>query len=45
MNHFQGLTIHNAIYTIDYDTTRTKLFSAGGPLQLGLSGNFASIFT
>ena len=33
-----------AIYTHCYDTSGTRLFAAGGPLQIGLKGNYLSLF-
>ncbi len=33
-----------AIYTHCYDTSGTRLFAAGGPLQLGLKGNYLALF-
>jgi WD repeat-containing protein 40A len=42
--HFQGMRINNAIYTVNYDPSGLKLFSAGGPLQLNLKGSYASIW-
>ncbi|XP_065059789.1 DDB1- and CUL4-associated factor 12-like isoform X1 [Rhopilema esculentum] len=34
----------NAVYTHCYDPTETKLFTAGGPLALGLYGNYAALW-
>lgn len=34
-----------AIYTHQYDSTGTRLFTAGGPLTAGQVGNFASLWT
>ncbi|KAF9971687.1 SWI SNF, matrix associated, actin dependent regulator of chromatin, sub d, member 1 [Actinomortierella ambigua] len=34
-----GLPVRNAIYAMEYDDTGTRLFTAGGPLQLGLCGS------
>jgi WD repeat-containing protein 40A len=34
----------NAVYTHCYSPTRTKLFAAGGPLPLGLYGNYAGVW-
>lgn len=34
----------NAVYTHCYDPTETRLFAAGGPLALGLYGNYAAIW-
>jgi len=44
MNHFAGLPIQNAIYTMSYDDSGTKLFVGGGPLQLGLKGSYAGLW-
>ena len=33
-----------AIYTHCYDTSGTRLFAAGGPLQIGLKGNYIALF-
>jgi WD repeat-containing protein 40A len=35
----------NAIYTHAYNPSGTRLFAAGGPLQLGVSGSFACIWS
>ena len=34
----------NALYTHCYSPMRTKLFIAGGPLPLGLHGNYAGVW-
>jgi len=34
----------NAVYTHCYDPTETRLFTAGGPLALGLYGNYAALW-
>lgn len=34
----------NALYSHCYSPMRTKLFIAGGPLPLGLHGNYASVW-
>jgi len=41
--------VHNqkylpAIYTHCYDTSGTRLFAAGGPLQFNLKGNYIALF-
>ncbi|KAG0088481.1 DDB1- and CUL4-associated factor 12, partial [Podila epicladia] len=36
-----GISIRNAVYSLEYDSTGTQLFTAGGPLQLGLCGAYA----
>jgi WD repeat-containing protein 40A len=33
-----------AIYTHCYDHSGTRLFTAGGPLQVGIQGNYASVW-
>jgi len=33
-----------AIYSHCYDTSGTRLFAAGGPLQIGLKGNYIALF-
>ncbi|CAG8732910.1 4003_t:CDS:2, partial [Gigaspora rosea] len=35
----------NAIYTLSYDESGTMLFTGGGPLQLGLKGSHATIWS
>lgn len=44
--HFFGSdpNIRHAVYTQAYNPSKTKLFLAGGPLQMGLHGNFSSIW-
>ncbi|CAJ0844163.1 2831_t:CDS:10 [Entrophospora sp. SA101] len=44
INHFSGSSIQNAIYTLSYDESGTKLFSGGGPLHLGLKGSYAALW-
>eukprot|EP00794_Sanderia_malayensis_P009831 gene9831-10839_t len=34
----------NAVYTHSYNEAKTKLFTAGGPLALGLYGNYAGLW-
>ncbi|XP_033125183.1 DDB1- and CUL4-associated factor 12-like [Anneissia japonica] len=34
----------NSVYTHCYNSARTKLFAAGGPLPSGLSGNYAALW-
>ena len=41
--------VHNqkyypAIYTHCYDSSGTRLFAAGGPLQFNLKGNYIALF-
>jgi len=44
-NFFSGLPRPpNAIYTHSYSPSRTKIFTAGGPLPLGLFGNYAAMW-
>ena len=45
MNHFAGYSIQNAIYTLSYDESGTKLFAGGGPLQLDLKGSYAAVWS
>lgn len=33
-----------AIYTHCYDESGTRLFAAGGPLQIGMKGNYVALF-
>ncbi|KAF9950703.1 DDB1- and CUL4-associated factor 12 [Mortierella alpina] len=40
-----GFQIRNAIYAMEYDSTGTRLFAAGGPLQLGLCGAYAALWS
>ncbi|KAF9162161.1 DDB1- and CUL4-associated factor 12 [Actinomortierella ambigua] len=40
-----GLPVRNAIYAMEYDDTGTRLFTAGGPLQLGLCGSYAALWS
>ena len=42
--HFQGVNIKNAVYTLSFDPFNSKLFAAGGPLQLNLKGSYCSIW-
>jgi WD repeat-containing protein 40A len=41
---FYGMRTSNAIYTLDYSPDYTRLFAAGGPLQLRLRGSYASVW-
>ncbi|RHZ87740.1 hypothetical protein Glove_30g55 [Diversispora epigaea] len=45
INHFAGFALQNAIYTLSYDQSGTKLFTGGGPLQLGLKGSYAAVWS
>lgn len=45
MEHFQNSLIRQAVYTLSYDSTGTRLFAAGGPLQLGLCGSYAAMWS
>ncbi|KAG0259067.1 DDB1- and CUL4-associated factor 12 [Mortierella polycephala] len=40
-----GFMIRNAVYAMEYDSTGTRLFTAGGPLQLGLCGSYAGMWS
>ncbi|KAI1297021.1 DDB1- and CUL4-associated factor 12 [Mortierella claussenii] len=40
-----GVAIRNAIYALEYDSTGTRLFAAGGPLQLGLCGAYVGLWS
>ncbi|KAF9955685.1 DDB1- and CUL4-associated factor 12 [Mortierella alpina] len=40
-----GFQIRNAVYAMEYDSTGTRLFTAGGPLQLGLCGAYAALWS
>ncbi|KAG0224529.1 DDB1- and CUL4-associated factor 12 [Actinomortierella wolfii] len=40
-----GFPIRNAVYAMQYDDTGTRLFAAGGPLQLDLSGSYAALWS
>ncbi|KAF9438902.1 DDB1- and CUL4-associated factor 12 [Entomortierella beljakovae] len=40
-----GMMIRNAVYVLEYDPTGTQLFTAGGPLQLGLSGAYVGLWS
>lgn len=39
----RGLHI-NAVFTLSYSPHRTKLFTAGGPLQANLKGSYAGVW-
>ncbi|KAH6595831.1 hypothetical protein BASA50_005558 [Batrachochytrium salamandrivorans] len=43
-HHFQDINICNAVYTLAYNPNGTRLFAAGGPLQLNLRGSYAGIW-
>ncbi|CAG8514550.1 9043_t:CDS:10 [Diversispora eburnea] len=45
INHFAGFALQNAIYTLSYNQSGTKLFTGGGPLQLGLKGSYAAVWS
>ena len=36
--------LRHAVYTHKYNPSKTKLFVAGGPLPLGLYGNYAAFW-
>ncbi|GJJ78816.1 DDB1- and CUL4-associated factor 12 [Entomortierella parvispora] len=40
-----GITIRNAVYALEYDASGSRLFTAGGPLQLGLCGAYAGLWS
>ncbi|KAF9361589.1 DDB1- and CUL4-associated factor 12 [Mortierella sp. AD094] len=40
-----GMAIRNAVYVMEYDSTGTRLFAAGGPIQLGLSGAYVGLWS
>ncbi|KAI8896502.1 WD40-repeat-containing domain protein [Globomyces pollinis-pini] len=42
--HFSNTQVHNAIYTVAYDASRTRFLAAGGPLQLNLKGSYVSLW-
>eukprot|EP00128_Syssomonas_multiformis_P015593 Colp12_sorted_trinity150504_noHs@16421 len=42
--HFQGMHINNAVYAHAYDQSGHRLFVGGGPLQLGLYGNYFGLW-
>jgi len=44
-DHFSDTPIPHSVYTHQYDPTGTKLFVAGGPLQLGLCGCYAAVWS
>merc|ERR1719266_3118568 len=44
MDHFQNQKYLPAIYTHCYDSSGTRLFAAGGPLQCGLEGNYIGLW-
>ena len=44
MDAFQNQKYLPAIYTHCYDTSGTRLFAAGGPLQCGLKGNYIGLW-
>jgi len=43
-NHFNSISIPNAIYTHSFDPSGTRLFVGGGPLMIGLKGCYAGIW-
>jgi DDB1- and CUL4-associated factor 12 len=42
--HFHGMKVRNAIYTMAYDQEHSRLFTAGGPLQLNLQGSYVGLW-
>ncbi|KAJ3044926.1 DDB1- and CUL4-associated factor 12 [Rhizophlyctis rosea] len=43
-DHFVGCEVRNAVYSLSYDGSGTRLFAAGGPLQLNLKGCYAAVW-
>ena len=43
-DQYQTQKYSPAIYTHCYDTSGTRLFAAGGPLQCGLEGNYIGLW-
>ena len=47
MHHMEPVHAHKnlpAIYSHCYDESGTRLFAAGGPLQVGMKGNYVALF-
>ena len=48
LNNLDGINPQNkdmaAIYTHCYDDSGTRLFVAGGPLQISMKGNYVALF-
>lgn len=44
MDFFRNMAMPNAIYTHCYDESRTRLFTAGGPIAASLLGNYGAIW-
>ncbi|XP_071964231.1 DDB1- and CUL4-associated factor 12-like [Antedon mediterranea] len=44
VEYFFNECFPNSVYTHCYNNTRTKLFTAGGPLPSGLTGNYAAVW-
>ncbi|KAJ3257900.1 DDB1- and CUL4-associated factor 12 [Boothiomyces macroporosus] len=42
--HFQGIPVYNAVYSMAYDSSGSRLFTCGGPLQLNLRGSYAGLW-
>jgi len=42
---FADHDIRHAVYTLQYDCTGTKMLTGGGPLQLGLTGSYAAVWS
>jgi len=41
---FQNHIMQQAVYTVAYDPSRTKLFAGGGPRYSGLTGSYAAVW-
>lgn len=44
-NLFVNIEYSPAIYTHKYDQSRTRIFTAGGPLPASLYGNYAGLWS
>ncbi|KAJ1504221.1 hypothetical protein HMI54_006345 [Coelomomyces lativittatus] len=44
MSHFHGTVVKHAIYTLSYCEDHCRLFTGGGPLQLGLCGSYMAVW-
>ena len=44
MDQFQTQKYAPAIYSHRYDDSGTRLFTSGGPLQIGLEGNYMGLW-
>eukprot|EP00158_Paraphelidium_tribonemae_P004500 Partr_v1_DN26789_c3_g1_i4_m8598 putative ddb1 and cul4 associated factor len=43
-SYFSNQTIPNAVYTMAYDASGSRLFTGGGPLQMCLRGSYAAVW-